>query len=48
MRAVGKKTAFGVQVQHTSWLMHEYTTLDRIHRAGGAVPEPVLEGSWPA
>lgn len=40
MRAVGKKTAFGVQVQHTSWLMHEYTTLEWLHRAGGAVPEP--------
>jgi RIO kinase 1 len=41
MRALGKKTAFGVQVGHTSWLMHEYTTLGRISRAGGAVPSPV-------
>ena len=41
MRAIGKKTPFGVQVQHTSWLMHEYTTLERLHRAGGAVPEPL-------
>jgi RIO kinase 1 len=40
MRALGKKTAFGVQVQHTSWLMHEYTTLDLLHSAGGAVPRP--------
>ena len=40
MRALGKKTAYGVQVQHTSWLMHEYTTLARLHRAGGAVPAP--------
>lgn len=40
-RAIGKKTDFGVQVQHTSWLMHEYTTLDRLYQAGGAVPEPI-------
>jgi RIO kinase 1 len=41
MRALGKKTAFGVQVQHTSWLMHEYTTMELLRRAGAAVPEPV-------
>jgi RIO kinase 1 len=41
LRALGKKTAFGVQVAHTSWLMHEFTTLQRLHRAGGAVPEPI-------
>ena len=41
MRAIGKKTAFGVQVQHTSWLMHEYNTLEQLHRAGAAVPRPI-------
>ena len=41
MRAVGKKTAFGTQVKHTSWLMYEYTTMERLHRAGAAVPRPV-------
>lgn len=40
MRAVGKKTAFGAQVSHTSWLMYEYTTMERLHRAGAAVPKP--------
>lgn len=40
MRAVGKKTAFGVEVAHTSWLMHEYTTLHKLHTAGAAVPQP--------
>jgi len=44
MRAIGKKTAFGVQVQHTSWLMHEYTALERLYRAGAAVPQPVAVG----
>ena len=41
VRAIGKKTEFGVQAEHTSWLMYEYTTLQRLHRAGAAVPEPV-------
>lgn len=40
LRAVGKKTAFGAQVAHTSWLMYEYTTLQRLHKAGAAVPTP--------
>jgi RIO kinase 1 len=44
MRAIGKKTAFGVQVAHTSWLMYEFTTLGRLFRAGAAVPEPVSAG----
>ena len=41
MRAIGKKTAFGQQVSHTSWLMHEYVTLRRLHEAGAAVPRPL-------
>jgi RIO kinase 1 len=40
MLAVTKKTGFGAQLQHTSWLMHEYLTLERLHRAGAAVPRP--------
>ncbi len=41
MRAIGKKTAFGEQVSHNSWLMYEYTTLETLHQAGGAVPQPI-------
>jgi len=41
MRAIGKKTAFGRQVMHTSWLMHEYAAMEQLHHAGAAVPEPV-------
>lgn len=40
MRAVGKKTAFGAQVAHTSWLMYEFTTLKTLYDAGAAVPQP--------
>lgn len=39
-RALGKRTAFGEQVRHTSWLMYEYTTLQALHAAGAAVPQP--------
>lgn len=41
MRAIGKKTSFGVQVAHTSWLMYEFNTLKSLHEAGAAVPEPI-------
>jgi RIO kinase 1 len=41
MRAIGKKTAFGEQVKHTSWVMYEYTTIERLYRAGAAVPQPL-------
>jgi RIO kinase 1 len=41
MRAIGKKSKFGVQVMHTSWLMHEYTAMDRLYQAGAAVPQPI-------
>ena len=44
MRALGKKTAFGAQVAHTSWLMHEFTTLAELHSAGASVPRPLASG----
>jgi RIO kinase 1 len=40
MRAVSKKTSFGKQVSHTSWLMHEFTTLQRLFELGASVPKP--------
>jgi RIO kinase 1 len=41
MRAIGKKTSFGQQLSHSSWLMHEFTTLERLYGLGAAVPRPV-------
>jgi RIO kinase 1 len=41
MRALGKKTAFGRQVAHTSWLMYEFTTMQQLYQVGAAVPKPV-------
>ena len=43
-RALRKKTAFGAEVKHASWLMHEYGILQRLHRAGVAAPEPLAAG----
>jgi RIO kinase 1 len=40
-RALGKKTAYAQQVEHTSWLMYEYTTLQTLYQAGAAVPKPI-------
>ncbi|MBC7526566.1 MAG: hypothetical protein H7308_03355 [Chthonomonadaceae bacterium] len=42
LRAIGKKTDFGVQAAHTSWLMYEFTTLQALHEAGANVPRPYL------
>lgn len=44
MRALGKKSDFGRTVQHTSWLMYEYTTLETLYRAGASVPRPYAAG----
>lgn len=38
IRALDKKTTFGLQLAHTSWLMHEYSALERLHQVGAAVP----------
>lgn len=40
MRALNKKTDFGMQAEHTSWLMYEFTTLQTLYAAGAAVPQP--------
>ena len=40
MRAIVKGTTFGKKVTHTSWLMHEYQTLQKLYEAGAAVPRP--------
>lgn len=41
IRALSKKTSFGEQVSHTSWLMYEFQTITALHKAGAAVPRPI-------
>lgn len=45
IRALGKNTAYGQQVAHTSWLMHEFNAMRALHSAGANVPEPVAAGT---
>jgi RIO kinase 1 len=40
-RAIRNKTAFGMQAAHTSWLMYEFTAMERLYKAGAAVPRPI-------
>lgn len=41
LRAVRKGTTFGKELAHTSWLQHEYRTLQLLYDAGVSVPEPI-------
>jgi len=43
-RAIAKGTGFGRKLQHTSWLMHEMTTLQTLLDAGASVPKPWAAG----
>ena len=43
-RALAKGTGFGRKLQHTSWLMHEYTVLQDLYDEGAAVPKPYASG----
>ncbi|NDJ55208.1 MAG: hypothetical protein GYB68_19220 [Chloroflexi bacterium] len=36
--ALRAKSAFGQQIKHTSWLMHEVLAMQKLHAAGAAVP----------
>jgi RIO kinase 1 len=40
-KAIRNKTAFGLQAAHTSWLMYEFTAMEQLYEAGGAVPRPI-------
>lgn len=44
MRAIHKKTSYGAELTHVSWLMHEFITLQRLHKLGAAVPKPMAVG----
>ena len=40
LNAIRKRSAYGLQLAHTSWLAHEYNALQVLHAAGGDVPAP--------
>ena len=40
LHAMHKRTAYGQELLHGSWIMHEFQTLQRLHTAGVDVPKP--------
>ncbi len=42
--AIAKKTEFGLELLHTSWIEHEFLTLEILHKAGADVPVPYTRG----
>jgi RIO kinase 1 len=44
VRAMQKRTRYGQELMHTSWIEHEYLTLQRLHEAGCDVPRPYASG----
>lgn len=45
LRALKKKTAFGQEIQSSSWCQHEFATLRLLHEAGADVPRPLAASS---
>ncbi len=45
LHAVEKRTGYGQEVLHSSWLEHEFQTLTLLHQAGADVPQPLARGS---
>jgi RIO kinase 1 len=43
--AMNKRTAFGLELLHTSWIEHEFKTLQFLHAAGADVPIPYASGN---
>jgi RIO kinase 1 len=42
--AMNKRTEFGRQLLHTSWIEHEYKTMQILHQAGADIPTPYTRG----
>jgi len=45
MHAMRKKTEFGLELLHTSWIEHEVKTLEILHEAGADVPQVFASGN---
>lgn len=45
LHAIEKKTKYGRQLLHQSWMAYEFKTLRALHAAGADVPEPYTMGS---
>ena len=43
--AMNKRTTYGLELLHTSWIEHEFKTLQILHTAGADVPTPFASGN---
>jgi RIO kinase 1 len=44
LHAIQKRTAYGRELMHASWIEHEFQTLKILHAAGADVPAPYTSG----
>ena len=45
LRAMHKRTSYGQELLHTSWIGHEYATMQILHAAGVDLPTPLASGN---
>jgi len=45
LHAIHKRSKFGMQLLHTSWIEHEFQTLQMLYEAGADVPQPFVSGN---
>ena len=45
LHAIQKRTKFGMQLLHTSWIEHEFQTMQLLYDAGADVPQPFVSGN---
>lgn len=45
LHAIQKRTEYGRELMHTSWIEHEFQTLKILHTAGADVPVPYTSGN---
>ena len=45
LHAIQKRSRFGMQLLHTSWIEHEFQTLQLLYDAGADVPQPFVSGN---
>lgn len=44
IKAINQRSTFGREVMHTSWLEHEFKTMQILHGAGVDIPKPYASG----
>ncbi len=45
LHAIQKRTNFGMQLLHTSWIEHEFQTMRILFESGAKVPQPLISGN---